>query len=245
MKALLTSALGGSIKVDGKRIPQPFSNKNDFMNNLQELWPDNAKVLFICGSPDDFQRNDEVFYCVREAFLLSGLKYISFEICDDRTLDIIDKVNEFNVIIIAGGHVPTQNKFMKALKLKERLAEFDGLVLAWSAGSMNCAEMVYAGPELEGEAIDPDYVKWMPGLGITKKNIFPHFSDLRDDYLDGLRVIEDITVPDSIGHCFYALNNGSYILNINGVEALYGEAWAIKDGIIEQICGDDTFVLLQ
>ena len=215
-------------------------DKNDFMNNLQKLWPNNAKILFICGSPDNYKKNDEIYSCMKESFLLSGLKYISFEICDDRTFDIINKFKEFNVIVLAGGHVLTQNKFMKALNLKERLSEFEGLVLAWSAGSMNCAEMVYAGPELEGEAIDQDYIKWMPGLGITEKNIFPHFSALRDDYLDGLRIIEDITVPDSIGHCFYALNNGSYILIKDGVETLYGDAWLIKDGIIEQICCKDN-----
>lgn len=48
--------------------------------------------------------------------------------------------------------MPTQNQFMKQLKLRERLANFHGVVLAWSAGSMNCADVVYAGPECEGEA---------------------------------------------------------------------------------------------
>lgn len=39
---------------------------------------------------------------------------------------------------------------MKTIGLKERLQSWDGLLIAWSAGSMNCAEMVYAGPELLG-----------------------------------------------------------------------------------------------
>lgn len=238
MNAILTSALGGSIKVDGKRIPQPLIDKNDFMKNLQKLWPDEAKVMFICGSRDNHIKNDEVFFCMKESFLLSGLSYVSFEICDGRNPAVVNRIKEFNVIVIAGGHVPTQNKFMKELNLKQQLTMFDGLVLAWSAGSMNCAETVYAGPELDGEAIDPNYIKWISGLGITKKNIFPHFSDLRDEYLDGLRVIEDITVPDSIGHEIFALNNGSYILISDGAEVLYGDAWLIKDGIIEQICSD-------
>ncbi len=32
---------------------------------------------------------------------------------------------------------------------------------------MNCAEMVYAGPELPGEAIDPNYQRWISGRNIA------------------------------------------------------------------------------
>lgn len=53
--------------------------------------------------------------------------------------------------------VPAQNEFMKQLHLKEKLNGYKGIVIAWSAGSMNCAETVYAAPELEGEAVDPFY----------------------------------------------------------------------------------------
>lgn len=61
---------------------------------------------------------------------------------------------------------------------------------------MNCAKNVYASPELEGEAIDPLYERWLTGFGLTEINIFPHFQSLKDDYLDGLRLIEDITLTN-------------------------------------------------
>ena len=66
---------------------------------------------------------------------------------------------------------------------------------------MNCADTVYAGPELEGEAIDPLYKRWITGLGLTDINIFPHFQSLKDDFLDGQRLIEDITYtkPNHLG----------------------------------------------
>jgi len=73
--------------------------------------------------------------------------------------------------ILTGGHVPTQNSFMKKLQLKEKLQDWNGLIIAWSAGSMNCAEMVYAGPEFPGEAVDPNYQRWITGLGITKTKL--------------------------------------------------------------------------
>ena len=102
---------------------------------------------------------------------------------------------------------------------------------------MNCAETVYAGPELPGEAIDPNYQRWISGLGITKTNILPHFETLRDEMLDGMRLIEDITYSDSMGHEVIALNDGSYIVIDNGIETIYGEAYRIQNGVQTQICG--------
>ena len=38
---------------------------------------------------------------------------------------------------------------------------------------MNCAQIVYAQPELEGEAIDPKYERFLEGLNLTKFQILP------------------------------------------------------------------------
>lgn len=95
---------------------------------------------------------------------------------------------------------------------------------------------MYAGPELDGEATDPNYQRWISGLGLTKVNMLPHFQNLKDDVLDGFRLIEDITYADSMGHEILALNDGSYIVIDDGIETLYGEAYSIKDGCQKQIC---------
>ncbi len=236
MKAILTSSLGGSLKVDGKRIPTTLIEGNGLLAAIKSIWPEKAKVLMICASPNDYGKNDGVLNCMKEAFPMSGLSLSSFEQCDDRNEEILERIDEMDVIILPGGHVPTQNAFMNKLGLKERIKNFSGIVIAWSAGSMNCAEVVYAGPEFEGEAIDPNYQRWIPGLGLTKINIFPHFQRLEGEILDGLRVIEDITYADSMGHEILALNDGSYIMIDDGVETLYGEAYSIKDGCQRQIC---------
>ncbi len=110
---------------------------------------------------------------------------------------------------------------------------------------MNCAETVYAGPELPGEAIDPNYRRWISGLGITEINIFPHFEEMKDEMLDGMRLIEDITYSDSMGHEMIALNNGSYIVTDNDTETLYGDAYSIKDGVQKQICQYGEWVRLE
>ena len=245
MKAILTSSLGGSIKVNGTRVPSILIEKNGLLERLKSIWTPDARVMIICGSPGDYEKNDSVCACLKEAFPMSGLSISYIEKCDDRNREIINELGKMDVIILAGGHVPTQNKFMQQLQLKERLKGYSGIIIAWSAGSMNCAENVYAGPELEGEAIAPDYERWIPGLGITKINILPHFQTLKNEYLDGLRLIEDITYADSMGHEILALNDGSYIMLENGTEILYGEAYLIKDGQQQQICKDGDSVWIK
>jgi len=245
MKAILTSSLGGSYNINGMRIPAMFIEDNGLLNRLKSIWIKNAKVLIICASPNEYEINDSICACLKEAFPMSGLNISSIDTCDDRNQDIIKKIEEMDVIVLAGGHVPTQNRFMKQLNLKERLSYYKGIVIAWSAGSMNCAETVYAGPELEGEAVDPSYERWISGLGITDINILPHFQSLKDDYLDGLRLVEDITYNDSMGHEILALNNGSYIMIDDERETLYGEAYIIKDGCEKQICKNNESLVIK
>ncbi len=244
MKAILTSSLGGQIKIDGKRLPAKLSETNGFLMRIQGVWKNDSKVMIISGSPAYYDKNDSILFCLKGAFSLSNLSASEVLMCDERNKEIIERLPEMDVLILAGGHVPTQNSFMKTIELKERLQDWDGLLIAWSAGSMNCAEMVYAGPEFPGEAIDPNYQRWISGLGITKTNIFPHFDALRDEILDGMRLIEDITYADSMGHEIIALNNGSFIVKDNGTEMLYGEAYSIKNGEQRQICTDDKWMQL-
>ncbi len=244
MKAILTSSLGGQIKVDGKRIPTKLMETNGLLKTIRSSWKKNSNVLIISGSPFFYDKNDSVVSCLKESFSLSELSSSEFLMCDERNKEIINRLSEMDVLILAGGHVPSQNAFLKELKLKERLSYWDGLLIAWSAGSMNCAEVVYAGPELPGEAIDPDYQRWISGLGITGINIFPHFEELKEEILDGMRLIEDITYSDSMGQEIIALNNGSYIVVDNDVETLYGEAYSIKDGEQKQICEDGKWIQL-
>lgn len=235
---MLTSSLGGSRKVNGIRVPSVLMQNNGLLDNLKSIWTQNANVLIICADPSDYEKNDSVCACLKESLPMSGLSISRIDRCDDRNPNAVNNLEKIDALILAGGHVPVQNRFMKQLRLRERLLDYNGIIVAWSAGSMNCANIVYAGPELEGEAIDPLYERWIDGLGITDINIFPHFQSLKGDYLDGLRLIEDITFADSIGHEIIALNDGSYIMLDDGQQTLYGEAYMIKDSHQRQICKD-------
>lgn len=119
---------------------------------------------------------------------------------------------------------------------------FRGIVIGISAGTMNCADTVYAQPELPGESANPQYRRFLPGLGLTELMLLPHYQDIKDDMLDGKRLFEDITYPDSYGREFYALEDGSYVLVEDGTTTLFGAAYRIKDGTIRQVCGQGKSV---
>ena len=168
MKAILTSSLGGQVKIDGKRLPAKLPETSGLLKCIKDVWKKDSKVMIISGSPEYFDKNDSVLFCLKGAFSLSELGTSEVLMCDERNKEIIERLPEIDVLILAGGHVPTQNSFMKTIRLKERLRDWNGLLIAWSAGSMNCAEMVYAGPELPGEAIDPNYQRWISFLYNSK-----------------------------------------------------------------------------
>ena len=244
MNAVLTSSLGGAFLVGGKRVPSVLIEKNGLLDKVRSLWPEKARVLMISASPSNYEKNDAVLDCFRQSLPMSGLNFSSLEMCDDRNKETAAQIKSKNVVILTGGHVPTQNSFFRKIGLKKSLKDYPGLVLAWSAGSMNCADLVYAAPELPGEAIDPAYQRWIAGMGLTKINILPHFQILREEILDGLKLIEDITFADSMDHEIIAMNDGSYIVIDDTGETLYGEAYSIKNAVLKPICNDGSFLRL-
>ena len=194
------------------------------------------RMLFVCSDPDNYVLTDRFSAEIRCCFECSGFTVTEFSILDRRTQHrAAELVSGADLILLAGGHVPTQNRFFKEIALKELLCGFDGVLMGISAGSMNSAETVYAQPELEGEVADPDYKRFLTGLGLTKTMLLPHYQDCKDDVVDGLRVFEDVAYPDSIGRKFTAIPDGTYLLIKDGKEELHGEAWLIKDGKLSAV----------
>ena len=96
------------------------------------------------------------------------------------------------------------------------------------------ATAVYAQPEEPGES-GPDYRRFIPGLGLTDINSLPHYQKVKDYHVDGLHLFYDITFPDSIGRCFYALPDGSYIYQDEDQKLLCGKGYSVIDGVMKQI----------
>lgn len=235
MTVFLTSSPTGPL--DKSRVVDGLDPKNRLIENLKERWKTDARCLLISAAPAQAEFADGMRDHLRDALAVSGLSCGGFDVWDDRTGDFSEKtLQSYDAVFLGGGHVPTQNAFFQRISLRETIRNFKGLVIGISAGTMNSADVVYAQPELEGEAVDPAYQRFIPGLGLTGTNVLPHYQMIRDAVLDGQRVFEDITYPDSVGRQFIALVDGSYILCENGAETIYGEAYRIAGGAIEKIC---------
>ena len=226
-----TGSLDDSHKVDG------LDEMNHFVDNLKKYWKECAKCLIITASPDEYEANDEMTAFFADTMEKSGLLWSEFLLWDGRD-EVMSKeeLHTFDVIILGGGHVPTQNQFFHEIGLREKLQGFDGIVIGISAGTMNSADVVYAQPEMPGESVDPDYVKYFEGLGLTQIQILPHYQMVKDYELDGRRLYEDITFGDSYGNNFLVLPDGSYLLSVNGEETIWGEAWRLSDGVMYKVC---------
>ena len=64
------------------------------------------------------------------------------------------------------------------------------------------------------------------------------------DILDGKRLYEDVTYPDSFGHSFLVLPDGSYVRVCNGQSQLFGEAYSLEDGQMRCICKNKEDLIL-
>lgn len=210
---------------------------NGFVDHLMACLPRPCRGLFICSDPDLPSLTDRFGGDMRAALETAGLAQQDWTVLDRRNqADAARLVAASGLIVLAGGHVPTQNRFFQEIRLRKLLAGFDGVLIGISAGSMNSADTVYAQPEREGEAISPAYRRFLPGLGLTNAMLLPHYQQVKNNVVDGLRAFEDIAYPDSMGRVFYAIPDGSYLLGRGGTEALYGEAYRIADGQIRRVC---------
>ena len=210
--------------------------ENGLMEELKKELQTPCAALYICSDPEGWERT-ELYGGINRALLEeAGISFSSFQFLDSRNESSARAmVREADFVILAGGHVPTQNRFFAKIGLRELLGGFDGVLMGISAGTMNSAEIVYAHPELPGEAVSETYKRFLPGLGLTKCMVLPHYQLIKGDVLDGLRLFEDIAYPDSMGRCFHVLPDGSYILSRDGQEELRGEAWLLCDGKLKKV----------
>lgn len=210
--------------------------ENHFIDQLREVLPEFPRVLFVASDPQRHDLTCHFGMATSIAFAQAGITFSSYTVLDGTNADdAAGLVASSDFIVLAGGHVPTQNHFFREIGLRELLEGFDGTVMGISAGSMNLADTVYVQPEEEGEGIDPDFERFAQGLGLTDINILPHYQKVKDDILDGLRLFEDISYPDSMGNCFFALPDGSYFYQDEESQLLFGEAYLLRDGELTQL----------
>lgn len=213
-----------------------FTSDNGFLEEFKASLPEKPSVLLVSACPDDRQNSARVFKSTKDCLEKSGIhpsETVMLERSNASKARLL--VNKADLIILCGGHTPTQNLFLHELELKSILKDWNGTVLGCSAGAMNCADLVYAHPELPGEASDPQYKRFIRGLGLTTINVVPHYDQVRNVCIDGRRLFEDIIFPDSTDRRFFSIPDGGYIICRDGHEELRGTAWKIENGSMTQV----------
>ena len=219
---------------------------NGFLDELRNVLPARLQAVFVCSDPDDHDITDLYAASTADCFKREGFFFTQFDVLDGRNdARAAELIAGADLVILSGGHVPTQNRYFTRLGLKDILHGYDGVIIGISAGTMNCADTVYAQPELDGEAIDPHFRRYLKGLDLTDINVLPHYYDIKDLSLDGLSVMEEIALPDSFTRPILVLPDGSYVLSKDGEETVHGEAWMIRNGVMERICEKNGACRLQ
>ena len=150
-----------------------LSNANGFIDNLKAALPPRPRALYICSNPDTHEETDgygrDILTAVKEA----GIALSQWTILDGRNeADAQLLIWQSDLIVLAGGHVPTQNLFFQKIKLAKLMKNYQGVVLGISAGSMNCARRVYAQPEEPGES-RADFVGSIPAWACRRSTFCP------------------------------------------------------------------------
>ena len=108
---------------------------NGFADRIRASVPSPCKVLFICSDPDSHEQTDGFAQAVRANLEALGLQFNQYAVLDGRNEDKAGElVGGAELIILAGGHVPTQNRFFVKVGLREWMRSFDGVLVGISAG---------------------------------------------------------------------------------------------------------------
>ena len=216
-----------------------LSNANGFIDRLRESLPPYCRILFVCSDPERHDLTCQFGADVVSACAEAGIWFSSYHVLTGENADCAEElVTNSDFIVLAGGHVPTQNAFFQDIRLRDILEGYPGVVMGISAGSMNAADAVYVQPEEEGES-SPDFQRFAEGLGLTDINVLPHYQKVKDNILDGRRLFEDITYADSWGRVFFALPDGSYFYQTEEQLLLCGKAWCIENGNLELLTQEE------
>ena len=235
----LTSSLENTIKTENGRIPKKCDNSNFFIDRLKFHVPHIKTLVFFASSPDAYEINDLFSKNTQESFNFDGFGIENLILIDHRFKGNLEKVvMSADVLFFTGGHVPTENAFFKEIGLKEILEKYNGIIIGQSAGSMNCAKVVYAPPE-KPEDFEPDYKREMSGLGLTNIRIMPHMGMSFDDNVgDNGKSTYDYCIEDSFKYPVYGIYDTGFIEIYNGTEISYGKTLLIKNGECTELCGD-------
>ena len=226
MIKILTSQVDTYLKVDNEKVVKEISDKNKLVTNIKKYLKKNSSILFIASNKNDFEKIDMYSKLLFESLKLSGITFEEYNVLDNRT---IDKTNEFvdkaDLIFLSGGDTFMQNEFLKEIKLKELLENYNGIIIGQSAGSINMAKDVFNSPE-QSEKSEPIYFE---GLGLTKINVEPHWKMDTSLFDENEKYQRKYILEESKKRDIYAICDGGYILINEDNNEIYGEVYIIRN----------------
>ncbi|MFI3307185.1 MAG: Type 1 glutamine amidotransferase-like domain-containing protein [Mycoplasmatota bacterium] len=233
-KVFITSSVGSSKKVDGKRIPVAMDNSFLFVDVLKKQINNFNSFVMVCGDPKEYDFNDLKFDILRKSLLLSGLEFDNYYLIDYRTDDVESIIKNGSLIYLDGGHPQTQMSYFEEINLREIFKLTNTTIVGNSAGSMNLANVVYCAPEDITQINDE---RFYSGLGLTDINIEPHFINDESCFSNEEKTLRTILYDDSKKVDIICVTDGSFILQIGDDISYFGDIYTIKDGVKSFISG--------
>lgn len=213
-------------KEDGERKAVKLNNP-DLIACLKSEIEKYDNLVFVCSTPDEYEKNDKFAEIITKSLSLSGFKFAMSDLIDSRNwLFTKSLVSNADLIVLLGGDPLDQMEFFNSIELKEKLEGYNGCLLGISAGSINMGNKSYCSK-------DEDFEESViyKGLGLVDVTIDPHF-----DVEDTARTNE-ILIPDSHKLNFISLPDDSFILVKDDEIKIYGDAYSFENGTCNKIEG--------
>lgn len=222
---ILTSGPQFSVKKENGEIKAVKLANESLVNILKGEVEKYDNLLFICSSPDDYNKNEEYSEIITKSLSLAGIKFQMSDVIDSRNwLFSKGLINTADLVVLLGGNPLEQMEFFNNIELKEKIKKYKGCLMGISAGSLNMAKDVYCSQDKEIES--SCYYK---GLGLVDLNIEPHFE------ISDAEKINNILLNDSMKQSFIALPDESFVFVKKGKMSLYGDAYYFNKGSYKKI----------
>lgn len=237
MAIILASSLDTYTKDElGNRIAHPLEDENKILTNIKRFVKNTNRVVYIANDPKSIEENDIRVIPFFESLDQTGLKFKEKILLDKRNYKNYKEIlSGANLLILSGGKCLCQNKFLRKIKLKKFLKNYNGLAIGISAGAMNLCKTVANFPE---ELIDLKEPRWLKGLNLFDGIIIPHFDGENVKYqyeCEEVDLIHDYVLPMANKKAFIGIPNGSYILIDNEWQTeYYGDMYKISKGKVEK-----------
>lgn len=235
MNLFLVSDSVISIRKNDQKIGVKLDKNNKFLKNLKKYCQNCQNFVFVCNDPTLYEDNDYSAKLIFNAFKKNRFNLQSLTVLDNRNTQDCQKIlQNADLVYLQGGIIESQNEFLKTIDFAKNI-NTNATLIGKSAGAMHMCKTVYNYPErLE----DINNQRWFKGLGYIDLILIPHFNKiLGNDYVDpAIDILSNYYLPDSYKNTFYALPNGSYILQTPDQFTIYGEAYVINNGLVSLIC---------